>query len=147
MQFKTIVLSSFLGLVAAASSDVTSLTSQLPSCSKTCLAEGASAANCDSTDYTCQCENQDTVTANSSACVSTSCSVSDISTTQKVITEICDALSTNGTTSNSTASSTASSTSSSSSSSSTTGSSAGSHMDFAGLGWAAVVGVAAFVAM
>lgn len=79
MQFKTIVLSSFLGLVAAASSDVTSLASQLPSCSQTCLDEGASAANCDSTDYSCQCENQDTITTNSSTCISSSCSITDIS--------------------------------------------------------------------
>lgn len=79
MQFNTIVLSGFLGLAAAASSDVTSLVSQLPSCSTACLADGASSAGCSSTDYSCQCENQDAITTNSSSCISTSCSVSDIS--------------------------------------------------------------------
>lgn len=79
MQLTTLILSVFLGLSAAASSDVSSLISQLPSCGQTCLVSGAAAANCEATDYSCQCDNEDTIIANSTSCIVSSCSVSDIS--------------------------------------------------------------------
>lgn len=77
MQFTTLIISGFLGLAAAA--DVSSLASQIPSCGQTCLVDGAASANCGTDDYSCQCDNQATIIANSSSCITSSCSVSDIS--------------------------------------------------------------------
>lgn len=79
MQFTTLVLSGFLSLAVAQSSDVSSLISELPSCGQTCLVNGAAAANCEATDYSCQCDNQDAIIANSTSCILSACSVSDIS--------------------------------------------------------------------
>lgn len=79
MQFKTIALASFLGLAAAASdSDVSSLAAQLPSCSTSCLDDAASSQGCDSTDYTCLCENMDAISKNATSCLTSSCSISNI---------------------------------------------------------------------
>lgn len=82
MQFKAIALSTVLGLVAAQSSfDVASLVAELPSCSLTCLLAGASAADCDSMDYACQCGKQDVIVANATSCLTTSCNTNDIAST------------------------------------------------------------------
>lgn len=72
-----------------------------------------------------------------------------ITATQQVVTEICETVSGNSTTTsdNTTSTATSTSTSSSASSTSTTGSSAGSQLQFAGLGWAAVVGVVGYLAL
>ena len=78
MQFKAIVLSAVVGLVAAQSSDVASLVAELPSCSLTCLLAGASAADCESMDYSCQCGKQDVIVANATSCLTTSCNTNDI---------------------------------------------------------------------
>lgn len=78
MQFKAIVLSTVLGLVAAQSSDVASLVAELPSCSLTCLLAGASAADCESMDYSCQCGKQDVIVANATSCLTSSCNTNDI---------------------------------------------------------------------
>lgn len=78
MQFKAIVLSTVLGLVAAQSSDVASLVTELPSCSLTCLLAGASAADCESMDYACQCGKQDVIVANATSCLTSSCNTNDI---------------------------------------------------------------------
>lgn len=78
MQFKAVVLSTVLGLVAAQSSDVASLVTELPSCSLTCLLAGASAADCESMDYACQCGKQDVIVANATSCLTTSCNTNDI---------------------------------------------------------------------
>lgn len=78
MQIKTVVLSGFLGLAAAASSDLASLVAELPSCSLPCLEQGASAADCGTSDYSCQCSSQDTITANATSCLTTSCSITNI---------------------------------------------------------------------
>lgn len=82
--FNTITLTTatLIGLAAAAaSSDVSSLVSQIPSCADTCLDQGAAAASCGTTDYACQCEHQDTIASNATTCLVSSCSVSDISST------------------------------------------------------------------
>lgn len=85
MQFKTVTLTAFVGLAAAAasssSSSVTDLASQIPSCASTCLDQGAAAANCGTSDYSCQCDNQPTISSNASSCLASSCSVTDISST------------------------------------------------------------------
>lgn len=81
MQFKAIVLSTVLGLVAAQSSDVASLVAELPSCSLTCLLAGASAADCESMDYACQCGKQDVIVANATSCLTSSCNTNDIAST------------------------------------------------------------------
>lgn len=81
MQFKAIVLSTVLGLVAAQSSDVASLVAELPSCSLTCLLAGASAADCESVDYACQCGKQDVIVANATTCLTSSCNTNDIDST------------------------------------------------------------------
>ncbi|CAN8105900.1 unnamed protein product [Discula destructiva] len=146
MQFNIILFSSFLGLAAAASSNVTDLASQLPSCSQSCLANSTSAAGCDSTDYSCHCEHEAAITTDSTTCLMSSCSVMDISTTQKIVTEICEAMSGNST-ADSTSTPTSSSTSSSSSPNNTMGSSSGNRMQLTGLGWAAIVGVVGFMGM
>lgn len=81
MQFKTLTLTAFVGLAAAASSSssVSSLVSEIPSCATSCLDQGAAAADCGTTDYSCQCKNQATISTNASSCLASSCSVSDIS--------------------------------------------------------------------
>lgn len=83
MQFKTIVLAGFLGLATAASSesssDVSSLAAELPSCSVSCITESAAAQGCGSTDYSCQCENEAAISANASSCLTSSCSIQNIS--------------------------------------------------------------------
>lgn len=81
MQFKAIVLSTVLGLVAAQSSDVASLVTELPSCSLTCLLAGASAADCESMDYSCQCNKQDVIVANATSCLTSACNTQDIAST------------------------------------------------------------------
>lgn len=82
MQFNNIVLAGFLGLAAAASSDsssdVSSLVAKMPSCSIPCLEAAATSAGCDETDYACQCENQQAVSMNATSCLTTSCSISNI---------------------------------------------------------------------
>lgn len=80
MQFTTLALSALAGLAAAAT-NLDTIASQMPSCSQSCLLQGATAAGCGSTDYACQCDKTDTVTSNSSACIMSSCSVTDISST------------------------------------------------------------------
>ncbi|ROV95738.1 hypothetical protein VMCG_07641 [Cytospora schulzeri] len=154
MQFKTIAISTFIGLAAATSStDVSDLTNELPSCSLLCLVSGASSAGCGATDYTCQCENQAVITSGSTECLTQSCSAAEIGTTKRVSNQICDAI-TGGSSStskaqsqsvsNSTAKSSTSSSStstSSSSTSSTTGSSVGSRPELYGLGMAAIAGL------
>ncbi|KAI7786782.1 hypothetical protein LA080_002252 [Diaporthe eres] len=155
MQFKAIVLSTVLGLVAAQSSDVASLVTELPSCSLTCLLAGASAADCESMDYACQCGKQDVIVANATSCLTTSCNTNDIAKTQTVSQQICEAVtggnssSTSASASGSTASATGSSTSSSASASSTgaAGSSAGSRPELYGLGMAAIAGIAGLMVM
>ncbi|KAK2615349.1 hypothetical protein N8I77_002112 [Diaporthe amygdali] len=148
MQFKAIVLSGVLGLVAAQSSDVASLVAELPSCSLTCLLAGASAADCESMDYSCQCNKQDVIVANATSCLTSSCNTNDIATTQTVSQQICEAVtggnSTSTSSTGSNATTTGSSTSSSASASSTgaAGSSAGSRPELYGLGLAAIAGVA-----
>ncbi|KAJ0119191.1 cfem domain-containing protein [Diaporthe amygdali] len=148
MQFKAIVLSGVLGLVAAQSSDVASLVAELPSCSLTCLLAGASAADCESMDYSCQCNKQDVIVANATSCLTSSCNTNDIATTQTVSQQICEAVtggnSTSSSSTGSNATTTGSSTSSSASASSTgaAGSSAGSRPELYGLGLAAIAGVA-----
>ncbi|KAG6359204.1 hypothetical protein INS49_012724 [Diaporthe citri] len=154
MQFKAIVLSTVLGLVAAQSSDVASLVTELPSCSLTCLLAGASAADCESMDYACQCGKQDVIVANATSCLTSSCNTNDIAKTQTVSQQICDAVtggnsSTSASASGSTASATGSSASSSASASSTgaAGSSAGSRPELYGLGMAAIAGIAGLMVM
>lgn len=79
MQFKTIAISTFIGLAAATTStDVSALTNELPSCSLLCLMSGASSAGCGATDYTCQCENQAAITSASTSCLKSACSASEI---------------------------------------------------------------------
>jgi hypothetical protein len=79
MQFKTIAISTFIGLAAATSStDVSALTNELPSCSLLCLVSGASTAGCEATDYACQCENQAAITTASTSCLKSACSASEI---------------------------------------------------------------------
>ncbi|KAL1859543.1 hypothetical protein Daus18300_009544 [Diaporthe australafricana] len=154
MQFKAIVLSAVVGLVAAQSSDVTSLVAQLPSCSLTCLLAGASAADCESMDYSCQCNKQDVIVANATSCLTSSCNTNDIATTQTVSQQICEAVTGNSTSatassSGSSASATGSSASSSASASSTAaaGSSAGSRPELYGLGMAAIAGITGLMVM
>ncbi|KAG8169108.1 hypothetical protein KVR01_001857 [Diaporthe batatas] len=152
MQFKAIVLSTVFGLVAAQSSDVASLVTELPSCSLTCLLAGASAADCESTDYACQCGNQDIIVTNATACLTSSCNTNDIAKTQTVSQQICDAVtggnsSTSASASGSSASATGSSSSSSASASSTGTSSAGSHPELYGLGMAAIAGIAGLMVL
>lgn len=77
MQFKTIAISTFLGL-AAATIDVSSLVNELPSCSLLCLISGASTTGCSATDYACQCENEAAVTGNATTCLKSACSASEI---------------------------------------------------------------------
>lgn len=80
MQFKILTLTALVGLAATAtSSSVSSLASDIPSCATSCLDQGAAAADCGTTDYSCQCENQATISSNASSCLASSCSVSDIS--------------------------------------------------------------------
>ncbi|KUI58562.1 hypothetical protein VP1G_05848 [Cytospora mali] len=150
MQFKTIAISAFIGLAAATSStDVSSLTNELPSCSLLCLVSGATAAGCGATDYTCQCNNQAAITSNATTCLTSSCSASDIGTTKSVSSQICEAItgsnsSSSQTASNSTASvksSTSSTASSSSSTSTTADSSVGSRPELFGFGLAAIAGL------
>jgi hypothetical protein len=173
MQFKAIVLSTVIGLVAAQSSDVASLVAELPSCSLTCLLAGASAADCESVDYSCQCGKQDVIVANATSCLTSSCNPNDIASTfhpsqawslmqqlttlletQTISQQICEAVtggnsSTSASASGSTASATGSSSSSSASASSTgaAGSSAGSRPELYGLGMAAVAGIAGLMVM
>ncbi|KAI3397911.1 hypothetical protein diail_10080 [Diaporthe ilicicola] len=152
MQFKAIVLSAIVGLVAAQSSDVTSLVAELPPCSLTCLLAGASAADCESMDYTCQCNKQDVIVANATSCLTAACNTQDIAKTQTVSQQICEAVtgnSTSASSSSSGATATASSSSSSASASSTgaSGSSAGSRPELYGLGMAAIAGIAGLIVM
>ncbi|KAF3762931.1 hypothetical protein M406DRAFT_264376 [Cryphonectria parasitica EP155] len=80
MQFKNIALAGFISLASAASSDsnVTAIASQLPSCATSCLTTGAASAGCGATDYSCQCDNKATIETNATSCLTTSCSVTDI---------------------------------------------------------------------
>lgn len=82
MYLNTVVLASLLGLAAAASSDsssdVTSLVAQLPTCSVSCLDQGATSAGCGTSDYSCQCEKQEAITANATSCLASSCALSNI---------------------------------------------------------------------
>ncbi|ROV89639.1 hypothetical protein VSDG_08066 [Cytospora chrysosperma] len=152
MQFKTIAISTFIGLAAAASStDVSALTNELPSCSLLCLMSGASTAGCEATDYACQCENQAAITTASTSCLKSACSAADIGTTKSVTTKICNALTgssdstqtaSNATMTSSTSSATSSPATSSSATSSSTDSSAGSRPELYGLGLAAIAGLA-----
>lgn len=84
MQSKNIVLASFLGLAAAASSDVMSLVAKLPSCSTPCLVAGAASAGCGITDYSCQCQNEKAISLNATSCLTTSCSIADITSTLSI---------------------------------------------------------------
>ncbi|POS78689.1 hypothetical protein DHEL01_v202932 [Diaporthe helianthi] len=154
MQFKVIVLSAVLGLVAAQSSDVASIIAELPSCSLTCLLAGASAADCESTDYSCQCGKQDIIVTNATSCLTSSCNTNDIAKTQTVSQQLCEAVaggnsSTSASPSGSSPSATGASSSSSASASSTAaaGSSAGSHPELYGLGMAAIAGIAGLMVM
>lgn len=84
MQSKTVLLSGLLSLASFAaaadsSSDLSTLASDLPSCSLPCLVSGASSAGCGATDYSCQCSNQQTIQANATSCLTSACSVADIS--------------------------------------------------------------------
>lgn len=82
MQFQTIVLAGFLGLAAAASSDsssdLSSLVAQIPSCSTSCITKSAAAQGCGSSDYSCQCENQEVIATNAASCLTSSCSIQNI---------------------------------------------------------------------
>lgn len=80
MQFVIIALSGLASLAAAASSDanVTSLVAQLPSCSVSCLEAAATSAGCGASDYSCQCSHTDAVEANATSCLTSSCSISNI---------------------------------------------------------------------
>lgn len=84
MQFKTIAISTFLGL-AAATIDVSSLVNELPSCSLLCLISGASATGCSATDYACQCENEAAVTGNATTCLKSACSASEIGSKSRLL--------------------------------------------------------------
>ncbi|KAJ8120399.1 hypothetical protein O1611_g10376 [Lasiodiplodia mahajangana] len=79
MQFKTVALSLFVAIAAA--DDISDLAAQVPSCAQSCLSDGAKKAGCSTTDYTCQCSNITSITANSALCVSTSCSSDDLAGT------------------------------------------------------------------
>ncbi|KAI0427604.1 hypothetical protein F5Y09DRAFT_315713 [Xylaria sp. FL1042] len=87
MQFKTVVLSLFVALAAADSLD--DLAAQIPSCAKTCIDDGAKKAGCASTDYTCECSNITSITANAFSCVSSSCSADDLQKTTDATTSLC----------------------------------------------------------
>ncbi|PSR79085.1 hypothetical protein BD289DRAFT_455985 [Coniella lustricola] len=153
MQFTALLLAGTFGLATAASSssssNTTALVAELPSCSTSCLTDGAADAGCSTTDYSCMCSNMDAVTANVSTCLASSCSVTDISTTEQVVLEICDQVdnSTSTSTANTTDSTSSSSSSSSSASSTSKSAAAGRPELFRGLGWAAIVGLVGLVAL
>jgi hypothetical protein len=147
MQFTTLVISSFIGL-AAATSSAAELAAQLPACSDSCLSAAATAVDCGSTDYLCQCDNMDAYVSNATSCISTSCSVSDIGSTSKLVTKICAAEGTSATSNSTTSKGTTSSSSSTSSSTPSKAANAAGRVQLAGgLGWAAVAGVVGYLAM
>jgi len=80
MQFKTLVVAAFFGLATAAV-DPSTIISQIPSCALTCLLTGAASANCDVTDYACQCKNFDAIQKTVAPCVQGACSTADQTST------------------------------------------------------------------
>ncbi|KAH9907029.1 hypothetical protein F4778DRAFT_610179 [Xylariomycetidae sp. FL2044] len=87
MQFNTLALSLFVAVVAADS--VSDLRAQLPSCSVDCLNNASTAVGCGVDDTSCQCGKVDDLTSESIACLSTSCSDDDLTTTAQLTGEIC----------------------------------------------------------
>jgi hypothetical protein len=81
MQFRTIAVSLFAALAAAAdNSTLTDLVSQLPSCALGCFEKGAADANCTVTDFACLCgTGADSFKTSAAICIATSsgCSSDD----------------------------------------------------------------------
>ncbi|OTA98505.1 hypothetical protein M426DRAFT_17336 [Hypoxylon sp. CI-4A] len=90
MQFKTLAVALFAAVVAADS--VQELISQIPSCAKPCLDNASTTIGCSTTDNKCQCGKIDDLTSEAIGCVSSSCSVDDLTAATKLSAEICAAV-------------------------------------------------------
>ncbi|KAI1172754.1 hypothetical protein F4777DRAFT_581609 [Nemania sp. FL0916] len=90
MQYKTLALAFFAGLVAA--DQISDLAGQIPKCAGVCLTDGAKQAGCAGTDYKCQCSNIAAITKSSTLCVSQACNSDDLANTLKFTSELCAAV-------------------------------------------------------
>jgi hypothetical protein len=64
--------------ISAAASTAESIADQLPACAKTCLAQVASTAGCDSADYECQCNKVPDLDGAAADCFAAGCDSSEI---------------------------------------------------------------------
>ncbi|KAI1264394.1 hypothetical protein F5Y18DRAFT_428016 [Xylariaceae sp. FL1019] len=94
MQFRAVAISFLAAAVAAQNSTDSSLTdlvSQLPTCAIPCFEDGASAANCSTTDFECLCgSGKQTFISSAGVCLLTSsCSSEDQASVSNIANEIC----------------------------------------------------------
>ncbi|KAI1394375.1 uncharacterized protein F4822DRAFT_424854 [Hypoxylon trugodes] len=90
MQFKTFAIAFFAGAVAAQSAQ--QLISEIPSCAKPCLDKASQAIGCSTTDNKCQCSKMDDLTTQAITCVSSECSVDDLTKATQLSAQICAAV-------------------------------------------------------
>ncbi|KAI2618106.1 hypothetical protein GGR54DRAFT_184933 [Hypoxylon sp. NC1633] len=90
MQFKTFAFALFATAVAAQS--LQQLISEIPPCAKPCLDSASTKVGCSTVDNKCQCSKFDDLTKEAITCVSTSCSVDDLTKTTKISSQICAAV-------------------------------------------------------
>ena len=74
----SILASLALATTVTASTSAEQIADQLPSCARSCLAEVASSAGCDETDFSCQCTKVPDLDGAASDCFSEGCDSSEI---------------------------------------------------------------------
>ena len=77
MQFKTLLVSALVGVVAA--QDIGTLVCEIPSCALTCLLTAGTSAGCDATDYKCQCSNASKIQSSAAPSLEKACTAQEIS--------------------------------------------------------------------
>ncbi|KAI0870420.1 hypothetical protein GGS24DRAFT_108070 [Hypoxylon argillaceum] len=96
MQYSTIALALFAAVAAAQNStSLPDLVESLPPCAIPCFQDGADAAGCSTTDFTCLCANQSSFITGALTCVISDCQGDELNTLTSVATQICEAVAAN----------------------------------------------------
>ncbi|PKS13064.1 hypothetical protein jhhlp_000405 [Lomentospora prolificans] len=88
----SILASLALATTVTASTSAEQIADQLPSCARSCLAEVASSAGCDETDFSCQCTKVPDLDGAASDCFSEGCDSSEIGMVTIIAASICEAV-------------------------------------------------------